>query len=138
MDRFSNVELILSEHVNKNFCIRNVQHVVTTIIYMKNDETMNYHVTETNANLKKRKGKPGNSLKTEDEMELKITDSTEKTYSCELTYSGFKSENGETDLENALAKIMEGVTIKFQTDEIDKTGNRLKKVWHKKTRHVKN
>lgn len=93
-------------------------NVVTTIIYMRNGETMNYHVTETKSNYKNGKEKPQSSIKTEYDIELKITDSTEKTYNYELTYSGFKTENGETDLDNELAKIMEGVTIKFQTDEI--------------------
>lgn len=123
MSKFSILLLLLFTHpigFSQNIQFPNLKksNLVTTIIYMNNGEKMKYHVTETNSNYKNGKEKPENSIKTEYDIELKITDSTEKTYSYELTYSGFKAENGETDLDNEIAKIMEGITIKFKTDEI--------------------
>jgi len=90
---------------------------ITTIGYWNNGQAANYHVKESSASYKGKSDKPHNESTDEYDLKLKVTDSTEHTYTFELTYSNFTTDPKALAMMKELAKLEENLVIVYQTNE---------------------
>lgn len=90
---------------------------VTCVAYWDKKEAVVYHVAETEETYKNGKDSPNKITKTEYDINLSVIDSAEKTYTVDLTYSNFYSDQ-EKDRDFEMLKLFGKLHIKYQTTEL--------------------
>lgn len=91
---------------------------VTTIAYFDKQTSFGYSVSKKISTFKNGKEKAESNLSQSYDIDIKVTDSSEHSYIYELNYSNFKTEGTKVKEESELQNIMDGIKIKYQTDEL--------------------
>ncbi|HYG50474.1 MAG TPA: hypothetical protein VD905_06205 [Flavobacteriales bacterium] len=91
---------------------------VTCIAYWVKKDAVVYHVAETRDMFKGGKDSPYKSTKMQYDINLKVIDSTEKTYTVDLTYSNFYCDATESDRDFELLKLFGKLHVKYSTTEL--------------------
>jgi hypothetical protein len=90
---------------------------VSCIAYWGKKEAVVYHVAKTEETYKNGRENPEKTTKTEYDINLRVLDSTEKTYTIDLTYSNFYSDQ-EHDRDFEMLKLFGKLHIKYRTTEL--------------------
>lgn len=91
---------------------------VTTIGYWNKGENKTYHVSNNETRYENNTAKPTRESKTEYDITLKVTDSSENSYTLQMVYHNFVLPLDISERDKELLKIAENMKIVYKTNEL--------------------